>query len=250
MVENIVNQERISGILLLAGRGSRLHPLTDVVNKNLLPIYDKPLALHSLELLERSGIHKIVVVANPYDVDLFSKLFEANKLARTEIFYAIQDKPLGTANAIKLAKKYITEEAFFSLWGDNVFEFNLESSVGKPFGGLARLHLTKVGNLQDFGVVEIDSQGNILSIEDKPQNPKSNIVCTGFMGFSSEVFEMIDKIKPNKKNEYDIMDTVRAIHARNMLEYAFIKGCWMDAGVSFDTLLAASVLAKERGLNK
>lgn len=246
MKENIATP----GILLLGGNGHRLRPLTDVVNKHHLPIYDKPLALQSLELLERSGINKIVVVANPRDVDLFARLFEDNKQVETEIFYAVQDIPLGTANAIKLGKNYITENSFFSLWADNVFEFNLESSVGKQLNDLSRLHLTKVTNPQDFGVVEIDPQGKILSIEDKPQNPKSDTVCTGFMGFKSEVFEMIDKIKPNKKGEYDIMDAVRAIHAQNMLDYAFIKGYWMDAGVSFDTLLAASMFVKERGINK
>jgi dTDP-glucose pyrophosphorylase len=99
-------------------------------------------------------------------------------------------------------------------------------------------------------VVEIDTQGNVLSIEDKPQNPKSNVVCTGFMGFKSEVFEMVDKIQPNEKGEYDIMDIIRKVNSQKMLEYSFIKGCWLDAGVSFDTLLAASSLAKMKGLNK
>jgi glucose-1-phosphate thymidylyltransferase len=200
--------------------------------------------------LERSGIYKIVVVANPKDVDLFARFFETNKRAVTEIFYTVQDIPLGTANAIKLGRKYITESSFFSLWGDNVFEFNLESSIGKPLSGQSRLHLARVNNPQDFGVVEIDTQGNVLSIEDKPQNPKSNVVCTGFMGFKSEVFEMVDKIQPNEKGEYDIMDIIRKVNSQKMLEYSFIKGCWLDAGVSFDTLLAASSLAKMKGLNK
>ena len=250
MVENRVNQEGVPGILLLGGYGARLRPLTDVVNKHLLPIYDKPLALHALELLERSGIHKIVVVTNPHDINLFARLFEANKQTETEIFYAVQDKPLGTANAIKLGEQYITENSLFSLWGDNVFEFNLKSSVRKQLNGLFRLHLAEVTNPQDFGVVEIDQCGKILSIEDKPQYPKSNLVCTGFMGFKSEVFDMVDKVQSNTQGEYDIMDTIRTIHKQNMLEYAFINGSWLDAGVSFDTLLAASVLAKEKGLNK
>lgn len=250
MVENRPNQENVPGILLLGGTGSRLRPLTDAMNKQLLPIYDKPLALYSLDFLEKSGIRKIVVVANPKDVDLFAKLFDVNKRSETEISYAVQDAPLGTANAIKLAEKYITEESFFSLWGDSVFEFNLEASVGEKLNGLSRLHLTKVDNPQNFGVVEIDALGKILSIEDKPKKPKSNIICTGFMGFKSEVFGMIDKIESNSKGEFDIMNAIREVHSQNMLEYSFIKGTWLDAGVSFDMLLAASLLAKTKGLNK
>lgn len=244
------HQSNISGVLLLGGSGSRLHPLTDTVNKHLLPIYNKPLALHSLELLERSGIDKIVVVSNPREIDMFAELFGANKQLETEVYYAVQGLLLGTANAIKLGKKFITEDSFFSLWGDNIFEFNLESSVKKPLDGLSRLHLTRVDDPQNFGVVNVDNNGNIKSIEDKPQNPKSHLVCTGFMSFKSEVFEMINEIQPNSKGEYDIMDTVRAIHTQNTLEYAIVNGYWMDAGVSFDTLLAASILVKEKGINK
>lgn len=250
MIESVVNCDIGPGILLLGGRGTRLHPITDVVNKNLLPIYNKPLALHSFEFLENSGIQKIVVVTNPKDIDSFAELFEKNKKAKTEVFFAVQEKPLGTANGIKQAEKYLTEDHFFSLWGDNVFEFNLESSVSRNIDGLARLHLASVSNPQDFGVVEIDEEGRITNIVDKPQIPKSNIVCTGFMGFKSQVFDMIKNISPNKKGEFDIMDAVRLIHSQGVLEYAFIKGNWIDAGVSFDTLLKASILAKECGFNK
>ena len=248
MVESIVNKP--PGVLLLAGLGSRLSPVTDVVNKHLLPIYDKPMALHSLDFLQKSGIRKIVVVANPKDVDLFSRLFELNKQPETSLFYVVQIEPLGTAHAINLARQFITENEFFSLWGDNVFEFNLESSASRKIEGKCRLHLARVKNPQDFGVVEIDGHGEILSIIDKPQNPRSNVVCAGFMGFKSEVFGMIDKVQPNNKGEYDIMNVVRMTQKEKVLEYVFTKGGWVDACVSFDTLLVASILAKERGLNK
>ena len=248
MVETIVNNP--PGILFLGGSGSRLSPLTDTLNKHQLPVYDKPIALHSINFLEQSGIRKIVVIVNPQDVDVYSRLLELNKQPPTELLYVIQNSPLGTAHGIKLARDFITENNFFSLWGDNIFEFNLASSVGREIGGKCRLHLARVRNPQDFGVVEIDKRGRILSIIDKPQKPKSKIVCTGFMGFNSEVFEMIGRIRPNKRGEYDIMDVVRMIHDENLLEYAFIKGYWLDAAVSFDTLLAASILAKEKGINK
>lgn len=250
MVESIVNYEVASGVLLLGGRGSRLRPLTDVVNKNLLPIYNKPLALHSFEFLENSGIQRIVVVTNPRDIDLFAELLEKNKKAKTEVFFVVQEKPLGTADGIKQAEKYLTEDHFFSLWGDNVFEFSLGSSVSRNIEGLARLHLACVSNPQDFGVVEMDKVGRIASIVDKPQLPKSNIVCTGFMGFKSQIFDMIKNTTLNKQGEFDIMDAIRLIHSQGILEYAFIKGDWIDAGVSFDTLLKASILAKESGINK
>ncbi len=248
MLESIIN--RPPGVLLLAGLGSRLSPVTDVVNKNLLPVYDKPMALHSLDFLQKSGIRKIIVVANPKDAESFSRLFELNKQPETSLFYVVQDKPLGTAHAIKLVKQFITEDEFFSLWGDNVFEFNLGFSVSTPLSGMCRIHLTRVGNPQDFGVVEIDRRKRILRIADKPKNPRSNIVCTGFMGFKSEVFGLVKNIAPNPKGEYDIMGVVRLTHSQNMLEYAFIRGSWIDAGVSFDTLLKASILAKEKGLNR
>lgn len=250
MIENAANHESPPGILLLAGRGSRLHPLTDNVNKNLLPIYNKPLALHSFEFLENSGIQKIVVIANPKDIDTFANLLECNKKAKTKVFYNVQEKPLGTADGIKQAEKFLTEDCFFSLWGDNLFEFNLEWSVGRNIDGLARLYLTRVSNPQDFGVIEINDDGKIIGIVDKPQIPKSNIICTGFMGFKSQVFDMVKNISPNKRGELDIMDAVRTIYNQGVLEHTFIRGGWIDAGVSFDTLLNASILAKERGLNK
>lgn len=248
MVEAIVNNP--PAVLFLGGSGARLSPLTDVLNKHLLAVYNKPMVLHSIDFLEESGIRKIVVITNPQDADTYSKLLESNKQPQTELFYAVQDSPLGTAHGIKLAKGFITENNFFSLWGDNIFEFNLRSSVDREIESKCRLHLARVRNPQDFGVVEIDKRGRILSIIDKPQKPKSKIVCTGFIGFSSEVFEMVGRIQPNKMGEYDIMDAVRMIHSENLLEYAFIKGYWLDAAVSFDTLLAASILAKEKGINK
>jgi glucose-1-phosphate thymidylyltransferase len=250
MTERLQYQENTPGILLLAGNGSRLHPLTEVVNKNLLPIYDKPLCLHSLNFLEQSGISKVVVVANPRDVDVIAQLLDAHKKPTTEIFYAVQTKPLGTGDAFKSAKQFITESSFFSLWGDNIFEFALESSVSQPLWGHARLHLAIVDNPQHFGVVELDSQGKIKSIEDKPLTPKSNHICTGFMGFNSVVLDQLNSLQPNQKGEYEVMDLVRTAHRNQLLEHAFIQGSWMDAGVSFDTLVAASLLAKEKGLNK
>lgn len=248
MVETIVNNP--PGILFLGGSGSRLSPLTDTLNKHLLPVYNKPMVLHSINFLQESGIRKVVVITNPQDVDAYSKLLESNKQCQIELFYVVQDSPRGTAHGLKLAGKFITEDSFFSLWGDNVFEFNLKSSVSKQIEGKCRLHLTRVDNPQDFGVVEINKQGQIMSIIDKPQKPKSKIVCTGFMGFSSEVFEMIEKVQPNKRGEYDIMDAVRMTHDESLLEYAFIKGYWLDAAVSFETLLVASILVKEKGINK
>lgn len=243
-------RDKLPGILLLAGSGSRLSPLTSVVNKHFLPIYDKPMALHALEFLQESGIKKIVVITNPEEVDLIAELFDSYKQANTELLYIVQDKPLGTAHAIKLSEKLVTEKSFFTLWGDNIFEYNLRSSVQQELVGKCRLHLTRISNPQEFGVLEIDEKERIISIEDKPEFPKSNTICTGFMGFNSEVFGMFDKIKPNVKGELDIMDIVRIYQVEKMLEYVFIKGSWLDAGVSFETLFAAAILAKEKGLNK
>ena len=240
----------IPGILLLGGNGARLYPLTAAINKHLLPVYDKPMSLYAFDFLQESGIRKIIAVTSPKDVDLFAKLFESNKQANTDVLYIVQDKPLGTAHAIKLGEKLVTGNNFFTLWGDNIFEYHLRSSVRQRLQGKCRLHLTQVNNPQEFGVVEIDERGRIVSIEDKPRLPKSNIICTGFMGFSSEAFGLIGKIKPNVKGELDIMDVVRMAQAEKMLEYVFVKGSWIDAGVSFEALLAAAILAKEKGLNK
>ncbi len=248
MIEHIVNIP--PAILLLAGNGTRLAPLTNATNKNLLPIYDKPLVLQSLDFLEKSGIKKIIAVVKPSEADKFVEVIDTHKKANTEVYYAVQEKPLGTANGLLSAEKYLTENSFFSLWGDNVFEFNLSTSVSNPLNGLCRIHLTRVKNPQDFGVVEINRKGKITKILDKPKNPKSNLICTGFMGFKSEAIDTMKSITPNNKGEYDVMDTIRFAQGRNMLEYALIRGRWLDAGVSFDTLLKAAILAREKGLNK
>lgn len=248
MKENIVNIP--PAILLLAGNGTRLAPLTNVINKNLLPIYDKPLVLQSLDFLEKSGINKIIAVIKPSDADKFSQVIETNKKEATTVYYAIQEKPLGTGHGLLCAERFLTENSFFSLWGDNIFEFNLKDSVYSPINGLCRIHLTRVKNPQDFGVVEINNNREIIKIIDKPKNSKSNLICTGFMGFKSEAIDEIKSLKPNFKSEYDVMDTVRIAQDRDMLEYSLIKGKWLDVGVSFDTLLSAAILAKQKGLNK
>lgn len=243
-----------NGIILLGGRGKRLGSLTSAVNKHLLPVYDQPLALLGIDLLLKLGVKQIIAVTDAKDQNIYQALFETYKERVNYPFtikYAIQNKPLGTAHAISLCKKYLRgQEKFWCLWGDNVFEFVPWESQKKPLKkGTLRIHIIKTKRPENFGVVEIKN-GKVISLEEKPTRPKSNYICTGLFLFPSEIFSKINKLSPNRKGEKDIMDVIKVYMREDRLDYQLIRGRWFDIGVSPKSLLAANLFAYKSGVNK
>lgn len=240
-----------TGIVLLGGRGVRLYPLTIAVNKHFLPAYNKPLALFAIGFLVKSGIKNVIAVINQEDKSKYQKLLNDGSQFNCHIDYIIQETPLGTAHAVKLCEEKIkSRETFVTLWGDNIFEFTNRESVFSPIDDyLARIHIIKMDDPKNYGVIEIKT-GKILSIEEKPSRPKDKFVCTGFMIFNKEVFKRIGKLPKNKKNEWDIMNVLKEYQEEGKLDYRIIKGRWLDAGVSFESLFKTSEFVRNYGVNK
>jgi glucose-1-phosphate thymidylyltransferase len=247
-LDSIHESMKPTGILLLAGLGTRLRPLTDVVNKHLLPIYDKPMALHSLEFFERSGIHNVIAVCNEKNIDDFAKLFRNRP--NMHVTFVVQEKSNGTAAAIKLCEDLCKSHTVATLWGDNLFEYTLKKSVSHKLGRYdARLHLARVTDPEHYAVVDI-KHDTIQRITEKPNNPNSNIVYTGFILFSDNIFNTIESITPNKKGEQDIIGAIKIYQQQNTLDYRIITGQWMDMGVTFESLFRAAQFVRSIGINK
>jgi glucose-1-phosphate thymidylyltransferase len=239
-----------TAILLLGGKGFRLTPLTLLVNKHMLPIYDRSLAQIALDFLYKLGIKRIIAVINQEDAVRYRRLFALYR-KKLEIDYVFQDPPQGTAHAIKLCESKLDNERYFvTYWGDNVFEFVDKKLLQTGLGSYrARIHIARVEDPKNYGVVEIKNR-NIVSIEEKPKKPKSDDVCAGFMIFHGSVFREIDKTFKNSGQEWDIMDVIRKFCEEGVLDYLEIKGKWFDAGVSIDSLFKTSEFARRYKINK
>lgn len=235
-----------TGELFLGGIGTRLMSITHGINKHLLDIAGKPMALHGLELLERSGITNIIVICRESEYSIYEELFRTKK--DLNISYVVQDKPLGTAHAFGLCANRCNFR-IITVWGDNIFGQVPHDSVSQelyPYKG--RLLLTQVQNPQDYAVVEFQ-KGKIREIIEKPKNPNSHIIATGFFVlFSDPIFRAISDIHPNAKGEFDIIDAIRSMSPQ--LDYRFIQGWWKDAGSSISDFQKTTQLAKQFGVNK
>ena len=242
----------ITGILLLGGSGTRLRPLTNFVNKHLLPVYNAPMALHAVRFLNASKITELILSVNPGDLEMFERALRKDAPHGVGLRFVAQDGVKGTARAIEICEPLIKTPIVATLWGDNLFEYALASSVatfaGGPHGG--RIHTAVVSNPHEFGVVEL-SDGHIISIEDNPQHPKSHVVTTGFMLFkTAALFSRMQCSALNARAEHDMMDIVRDLLSCGILDHRPVNGWWKDAGTSLDTLYDTTTLVRDRGVNK
>lgn len=240
----------IHGVLLLGGKGTRVRDLTHETNKHLLVIGGRRVVEHNIDFLIRSGISDITMVVNPQDESLYRELLGENRWDAS-ISVVLQGQPLGTAHAIGLCASSVCHDYIATLWGDNLFEYSLFCSC-KDFldrGDVSRIHLATVPNPQDFGVVALHEE-NIVSIEDKPSQPKAYTICTGFMLFGASVFNQIDSVMPNHKQERDMMEVVRQYLHEGDLKYTHINGHWFDIGTSVDAYREASSFAVTDTFNK
>jgi len=235
----------MKGIVLAGGTGSRLYPLTKVTNKHLLPVGRYPMIFYPIYRLKQAGIKEILVVTGREHMGDVMELLGSGKDYGVEFTYKVQDQAGGIAEALGLAKNFVNGDKCAVILGDNIFEDDLSpyvESFKKQDKG-AKILLKEVSDPTRFGVVELDGN-KILSIEEKPEHPKSNFAVTGIYMYDSNVFDIVKTLKPSARGELEITDVNNAYIERKELIYDIIKGWWTDAGTP-SSLLKANELAKD-----
>jgi glucose-1-phosphate thymidylyltransferase len=236
----------VKGVVLAGGLGTRLLPLTDVTNKHLLPIYDKPMIFYPIEKLVQAGLTEIMIVTGgPYAGHFMKVLGNGRRVGLKQVHYAYQDGEGGIAAALSLTEEFVAGSRVVAILGDNLFSDNLSASVERFMAQSAgaRIFLKEVKDAQRFGVAEVRGSG-VVRIEEKPAKPRSKLAVTGVYMYDNNVFNIIRTLKPSGRNELEITDVNNAYIKKNLMKWERLTGWWTDAG-TFDSLLRAGILISE-----
>ncbi len=241
----------MKGVVLAGGLGTRLYPLTKVTNKHLLPVYDRPMVYYPIQCLVNAGISDIMIVTGGNSAGHFLQLLgNGAEFGLKDLAYTYQQGEGGIADALKLSEHFIDGDKVCVVLGDNIIEGNIHKAVEafREQGSGAKIMLKEVQDPERFGVATV-VDGKVTRIVEKPKHPESNLAVIGIYMFDGQVWEIIRKLRPSDRGEFEITDVNNAYLAQGQLTADVIKGWWTDAG-TFDSLIRASNMVAEGGANR
>lgn len=234
----------MKGVLICGGTGSRLKPLTDITNKSLLPVYDKPLILYPLQVLLDAGIKDIAVISGTEHIDQMAEFLGSGAKFGCEFAFKVQEKPGGIAQALGLAAdEFADNDSVCAILGDNIYFDDISGAI-KDFTSGAHVFLKEVPDPKRFGVAEMNDNA-VVSIEEKPEQPKSNLAITGCYIYDHRCFDVINSLKPSDRGELEITDVTKWYLEQQELQATILNDEWIDAG-TFESLYQAASLARSK----
>ena len=245
----------MKGIILAGGRGTRLHPLTRITNKHLLPIYDRPMVTYAIEALVGAGITEIMLVTGgTHAGEFFRLLGDGHTYGIDQLFYAYQEREGGIAEALGLAERFVGGDATCVMLADNVLERSIRGPVERfrEQRGGARILLARIEepeHLRHLGVAELDGGGRVVRIVEKPAEPPSELAVTGIYFYGPEVFDVIPTLEPSGRGELEITDVNNHFVEQGTMEYDVLEGFWGDAGESIDAYYSVNDFVRAHGAN-
>ncbi|MCH9021210.1 MAG: NTP transferase domain-containing protein [Planctomycetes bacterium] len=241
----------MKGVILAGGYGTRLMPLTRVTNKHLLPVYDKPMIYYPIQCLVNAGIEDIMVVTGGNKAGEFLELLGNGKeFGLRDLHYTYQEGAGGIAEAMGLTQNFVAQDKVVVILGDNIIQGNIRKAVGDFFTQRrgAKIILKEVPDLHRFGVAQVDENGSVLGIEEKPKQPKSNFAVIGIYMYDNQVYDIISQLKPSNRGELEITDVNNAYIQKGMMTSEVLQGWWTDAG-TLESLHKATMLVAQEGAN-